>query len=176
MPKPFTLDTSGAVFLTDTKWVHGVRWPDLDAFTQGYVEALFAALGFGDGPEGEKARAKRGFVCNMTGAWCPSGCGSPCSYERVDALTGQVTQRREFNRLPGFSDLSPEALAMILADCAAIQAPDLRGTLNTPDAQRLGGMNFWAERRDDNWTVAGFPPLTVTLGHDGKVHLTPSQN
>lgn len=37
------LDTSGHVQLTNTKWVRCVQWSDLTPFTQGYVEALFAA-------------------------------------------------------------------------------------------------------------------------------------
>jgi hypothetical protein len=38
------LDTSGAVFTpTSPKHVRGTRWSDLDPFTQGYVEAMFAS-------------------------------------------------------------------------------------------------------------------------------------
>jgi len=44
MIAPFTLDTSGAVAhpSPETSVIKAYRWVDLDAFTQGYVEALLS--------------------------------------------------------------------------------------------------------------------------------------
>lgn len=79
----------------------------------------------------------------------------------------------------GFSDLSPEALSMILGDCEAHQktyglpAGDPRNTAR--------GRNFWVNRQTGMWAktgaglVGGFPPLRVWLDDDGKVELSPSQ-
>lgn len=55
----------------------------------------------------------------------------------------------------GFSDLAPETLARIIADCEA------RAWLDTD------GKWFWISRQNGN--LDAFPPLTVQLGDDGKV-------
>lgn len=60
-----------------------------------------------------------------------------------------------------FSDLAPEALALILKDCE-----DARRKLN---ANEVDGPWFWAWRQRNQSPV--FPPLTVYLGDDGKVRL-----
>lgn len=71
-----------------------------------------------------------------------------------------------------FRNWSPEALAMILADCAADQkvghALNLAG--NTEDrTSREAGRKFWIERQTGN--LFDCPPLTVSLDDDGKVKL-----
>lgn len=132
----FTLDTSGAVEIpTTVPWtpsheahagpVRIVRWPDLDAFTQGYVEALLKNL----------------IVDQQTNS------------------RGETIHEQD----AGFSDLSPEALAMILADCAAWHKSHPGST------RRAHGQRLWTERQLG--TLDRFPPLTVSLGDDGKVRL-----
>lgn len=64
-----------------------------------------------------------------------------------------------------FSDLAPEALAMILRDCAAAQHPAPGVGRYTVEA----GRRFWAARQAGQWKA--FPPLAVYLGDDGKVRL-----
>lgn len=59
----------------------------------------------------------------------------------------------------GFSDLAPETLAQIIADCREMVA---RGLVNTPER----GRDAW-EVRQMGATI--FPPLTIQLGDDGKV-------
>lgn len=67
-----------------------------------------------------------------------------------------------------FSDLAPETLARIIADCAAF-VKEYPGW-----DHRDGGRLFWASRQGGatGWPAymsEGFPPLTVLLGDDGKV-------
>lgn len=133
----FTLDTSGVVHIRTEPhgdW-RGIGWSDLDAFTQGYVEALFASR------------------------WdCPRCAASKFTCDTHFRL--------------GFADLAPEALALILDDCAVVQA-------KWPEwsARDMAGQDFWRERQDTRlgsdgqWGVYGLPPLTPTLGDDGKVYL-----
>lgn len=62
-----------------------------------------------------------------------------------------------------FSDLSPEALAMILADCAEAQSSP------PPWLWPVTGEEFWRAR--NVVSSIRFPPLTASLGDDGKVRL-----
>lgn len=71
----------------------------------------------------------------------------------------------------GFSDLAPETLARIIADCEG--ARDGYRAANT----KACGASFWAGRNDPAgcWrylVTDGFPPLTVRLGDDGRVRFT----
>lgn len=61
----------------------------------------------------------------------------------------------------GFSDLAPETLARIIADCEAVAIRSL------PGEERARGGKWWASRQAGDWP--DFPPLTLTLGEDGKV-------
>lgn len=103
-------------------------WSDLDAFTQGYVEALFESGGGRIGPVFQ-------WVC-------------------------------------GFSDLAPETLARIIADCAAV-ADFAEFFADNPGASfwlnRQSAWPAWSDRRPR--LVDRFPPLTAYLGDDGKVYL-----
>ena len=62
---------------------------------------------------------------------------------------------------PEFSDLSPEALAMILRDCAALSKYYAKSV--------GGGSKAWSDRHSGEWP--GFPPLTPHLSDCGRVHL-----
>lgn len=75
----------------------------------------------------------------------------------------------------GFSDLSPEALAMILRDC------ELFLNRHPGWVTRGGGSLFWKGRHDQEERSSGslfsdtlrdFPPLRVSLDDAGKVQLT----
>lgn len=131
----FTLDTSGEVTFPAIIAMTGepdsialsYRWRHLDAFTQGYVEALFETLD------------ERNFIERL------GEHGDP-DY--------------------GFSDLSPEALAAILKDCA--RAKPMEGY--RADEYAKMGRQFWMNRQS-GLLPERFQPLTVTLSDDGKVYL-----
>lgn len=139
----FQLDTSGSVILPRVDAGDGalyrepISWADLTPFTQGYIEALFEALG------------PYNWMDEQGGAW-PSK----------------------------FSDLAPETLARIIADCEAVQKRVADRLFVCPD-----GATFWTQRQtrfarvgaeDRGWAVAHFPPQTVQLCDDGKVRFAPA--
>lgn len=66
-----------------------------------------------------------------------------------------------------FSDLSPEALALILRDCAERLTQICWPDENTSQ----DGRDFW-ESRQRGFLIPGFRPLTVSLDDDGKAHLS----
>lgn len=66
-----------------------------------------------------------------------------------------------FMGVAGFSDLAPETLARIIADCE-----DHRRAFSLED-QRAMGRKFWFERQDGDFFT--YPIMTVHLGSDGKV-------
>lgn len=70
-------------------------------------------------------------------------------------------------RPAGFSDLAPETLARIIENCAKAQTYRQHQAGFTPAARH--GRFFWADRQRN--CQGGFPPLTVSLGDDGKVYL-----
>lgn len=65
----------------------------------------------------------------------------------------------------GFSDLSPEALALILRDCEAYRRQYVLPWYD--------GAEFWRGRQSGEIPARFFPPLSVTLGDDGKVRVSP---
>lgn len=65
---------------------------------------------------------------------------------------------------PGFSDLSPEALALIRRDCEAFSR-DFTGKGRMAEA----GRQFWTDRQ--RGLLRTYPPLAPYLSDDGKVHL-----
>jgi hypothetical protein len=81
--------------------------------------------------------------------------------EYSDRELGEAFERRHgAGEVIGFSDLSPEALALILKDCEHARASD------TAEAGRL----FWTMRQGGKLTA--FPRLTVSLSDEGKVLLS----
>lgn len=94
----FQLDTSGFVLPLkryDPKWnaeTVGYEWSDLNPFTQGYVEALFASEA-------------------MLELWRSARPAMEAEKYGSHMLW-----------VPGFSDLAPETLARIMEDCAAFRA------------------------------------------------------
>lgn len=98
----------------------------LDSFTQGYIEALF----FTDEEQ----------LCEESGREMPSVA--------IDMAT--MESRFVGGNSPGFGDLAPEALARIIADCAAFQTAN-RALIDEAisrdgyDAKRAG-TDFWFTR------------------------------
>jgi hypothetical protein len=131
----FAFDTSGFVNgrpegIRTRRWY----WSDLDPFTRGYIEAMFASL-------------DRDFM------------GEPRLREQAMDAEGVTSYLNV-----GFSDLSPEALASILADCGRV----VRAYSGGATAQ--DGREFWAARQTGR--IVNIPPVSVHLGDDGKIHLS----
>lgn len=128
----FQFDASGTVNMAGYGRPAGfasyIAWADLDAFTQGYIEAMF-----------EGAAQDGGSVLMTLGAFY------------------------------AFSDLAPETLARIIADCTSFQNIATGLGQKTAEAE---GARFWNGRQGglSGAFGAAFPPLTVQLGDDGKVH------
>jgi len=70
----------------------------------------------------------------------------------------------------GFSDLSPETLALILRDCEA-----WRSCYPAVENEAKAGAAFWELRTKQFVKRPDFPPLTPYLGDDGKVYLREAQ-
>lgn len=105
MPQ-FQLDTAGTVEAratiatpNPTDYPQGLAFGDLDAFTQGYIEALFFT-------EEERLCEESDGARNMP-----------------DVAFNTATMESHFVGCDsfGFSDLAPDALASIIADCEAFQ-------------------------------------------------------
>lgn len=166
----FTLDTSGMVIVPGDNGrgfaePHAIRWPDLDPFPKGCIEALFASL-----PTLCETCQGNGEVVTDWGTYLkpPEGAEADAGTATCAACDGQG--RTTY----AFSDLAPEALALILKDCAArrnelqqLFAPLRYGRTQTD------GANFWVRRQSGlEPDFAGrFPPLTPYLREDGKVAL-----
>lgn len=160
MPE-FILDTSGAVRDPRPEYQPQLRWKHLDAFTQGYIEALF-------------------FTETAPG---------------VSTAEWQATEDHEEGSIPAdvaFSDLAPQALATILADCKAFQEANAAALEDAYTSEAVAydeahaGHDFWLTR---NGHGAGFwarglgtvgdtlsdacrrSEVYVYLGDDGLVYL-----
>lgn len=85
---------------------------------------------------------------------------SPFTQGYIEAL---FEERFQFGG--GFSDLAPETLARIIADCESARPRYvIPGYPGGPES----GRTFWIDRQSPEH-IHGFPPLTVQLGDDGKV-------
>ena len=143
MAEAETIDTSGSIG-PDLKagLLFDFQWDDLSPFAQGYITALLCLRRKGcDCCEG------RGEIGGHTGQ-------TPESFVWVTEPCPAC--------VPGFSDLAPEALALILSDCEAAKA---RLMCNAGD----GGW-FWSNRQAGRFDP--FPPLRVYLDDAGKVRLS----
>lgn len=170
MTDTFKLDTSGIVRVNtpfvgrdpdsltrDRPVMVGgpVQWGHLSPFTQGYIEALarsnFEAVAAMPSDNDETGICK---WCGRNNNGEPDPCSDDCPRQRI-----------------AFADLAPETLARIIADCEAFAPgphPDL--------APAKYGREFYTARHNgfSGWSVdcadyaCRFPPLTVTLGDDGK--------
>jgi len=157
MIAPFTLDTSGAVARPspETSVIKAYRWPDLDDFTQGYVEALFRtsqmlvrgcripmdAYGFSD-------------LAPETLALILKDCAAYQAHRAFDPLRD----------LPGVSGV--ESLRNAGREFWHVRS----GQEDYCHGFKPGDWpDFSAEPL--NAAARAFPPLTPYLGDDGKVYL-----
>lgn len=86
-------------------------------------------------------------------------------YRFNPAITIHIGQPKE--RLLGFSDIAPETIQRIIEDCTNVL--EIIDSYVDEDIQRNSGRGFWNARSNGNWTARQWPPLTLTLGEDGKV-------
>lgn len=168
----YQLDTSGAVvrrdYLLGEPCNVATQWGDLSPFAQGYVEAMFASLRpdfyrikAGVKPYGGK-RLKVAYR-----AFDPDGgpLREVIGYVHVSAskvATAQRLYRVDELEMPTFSDLAPETLVRIIADCEAMERHLRRERMKT------AGGRAWELRQSGFWPKT-WPPLTIRLGDDGKV-------
>jgi len=130
-------ETARSVAIRDGKTI----WSDLSPFTQGYVEALLT-------PDPHRLPGL---------SWRP-GC--------PQCVASKFTCDTHYRQGVGFSDLAPETLARIIADCERrVSAEGIRWA--TVEAGNTSGHAFWRLQQDGD--APSFPPLTVQLGDDGKV-------
>ena len=144
----FTLDTSGVVLMPRGQHWDGVNWSDLDPFTQGYGEA-----------------AARELYERLISDICE---GEPARLAHAERVAAEAV---------AFRNWSPEALALILRDCAAVrkQFSGVRLTAkHGPEffASRQNGFRVGADVFHGSTLKADFPPLTVSLSDEGKVVLS----
>lgn len=177
MPQ-FILDTSGAVVApigSHNANTGPLAWASLDAFTQGYIEALFFT---------EEERL------------CEESDGAR---HMPDVAVNTATMESHFvgGDSFGFSDLAPGTLARIIADCEGFKARHVHTLAATYGAgcddgseytPTRAGHDFWLTR---NGHGAGFwdrglgelgdtldaasgivGEVNAYLGDDGKVHLS----
>ncbi|MDI1263882.1 MAG: hypothetical protein PS018_11555 [bacterium] len=151
-------------FVLDRGTAESARhFESLDTFTQAYIEALF----FTEAEHGTVT--ERESTSPRVRVWNP---------ETDSSLPGDID----------FSDLAPETLAHIIADCAAFQA-DATAAAYIDDLDAQAGHDFWLTRNghgagfwDGNWPEPGASYLDarskasggidVYLGDDGKVYLS----
>lgn len=119
----------------------------------------------------------------LTGNLCPhptNGIGfewsdlSPFAQGYVEGLFADLNRRRrrltrEGMRPYAFSDLAAETLDRIRADCEANTREFLQPR-GFDEVSRSNGRHFWTLRQAGFWPTR-WPPLTPTLGDDGRVYL-----
>jgi hypothetical protein len=120
MPE-FILDTSGAVELpapSPNGEPAAYEFSDLDAFTQGYIEALFFTSG-----EPSLSRYDNGF--RAVHPQEDDGSDDPADPDAAAEEYLSRVREGQIHEIPGdygFADLAPEALARIIDDCIKFQA------------------------------------------------------
>ena len=154
---PFQLDTSGYVETPPAHFIKTAdaiwRWGDLTPFAQGYVEAMartnYEAVALSPSDNDGDGQCKH---CGRNNAGAEDG---PCS---------DNCPRQDIH----FSDLAPETLSRIIADCDAMERHLRRERMTTT------GGRAWELRQSGFWPKT-WPPLTVQLGDDGKVRFAPPE-
>lgn len=92
--------------------------------------------------------------------------------ELFERLIAKGFAEDEARNTVAFRNWSREALAMILADCAAVTSYYAGRGEGFGDLSAKSGRQFWEDRQHGNWKHLSKPPLLVSLGDGGKVHLT----
>jgi hypothetical protein len=171
----FDFDTSGVVKIpaADASGAGGrtpMAWSDLSPFAQGYIRAAFAdwhrracVLPYVKGREWPhfEAHERQDFPVAFTDAtgarWDIVRHGG--QWKRTDCQTP--------GEFPAFSDLHPDTLASMLADCERFLADP-----RCEDRAAMGAENgkvLWAMRQLGAGESCGFPKLTLSLDPNGKV-------
>lgn len=150
----YALDTSGTVHAVPggpakqgTHHPVDLDWCDLSPFAQGYVEAMartnYEAVALSPSDNDGDGQCKH---CGRNNAGAEDGpCSDTCPRQNIH-----------------FSDLAPETLSRIIADCDAMERHLRRERMTTT------GGRAWELRQSGFWPKT-WPPLTVQLGDDGKV-------
>ena len=154
-----------------------VTWSDLDAFTQGYIEAAF-------------------FTETEPGTTRADRVTTRGTVRKSWAEGEREGQHKNIPGDYGFADLAPETLARMIADCAAFQgsetwtlreAAESAGDGPCPDDAQAG-RDFWYTRNghgcgfwDGDWpepyaseltdAAKAFGEVDAYLGDDGRVYL-----
>lgn len=174
MPE-FILDTAGSVeklvgvppVPQSPSQVYGwIIWGNLDAFTQGYIEALFFTENEPGTTRSDRNRAPK--------RWA----------KRVEE-----GQQKDMPGDFGFRDLAPEALATIMRDCEHFQA-DAKVAALIQGREAKAGRDFWYTRNghgcgfwDGDWDDVNpgeildlraktFREVDVYLGANDLVHVS----
>jgi hypothetical protein len=139
----FKLDTTGLIPMPGACGTINFGWGGLNAFTQGYIEAMFADC------DDDLRASKR----------CQE-----CGYDEEPDDEGPESRAAFLALYPvGFSDFAPETLERIIEDCRTFPAWSGRC-----DHSRHAGMVFHAQRERGQWPDS-YPRLTPHLGADCKV-------
>lgn len=162
MADTFTLDTSGAVHLVwgvrigRTAYAGDIRFRDLPAFVQGYIQAAFASWRV---PMIARAFADDAPLLTADG----ERPGGPPVFD--PAATPPI-------RALGFRDLAPETLAAMLKDCEAMYARrdwwGDDGELSAGQTDAEAGAEFWHDRQAERWPES-FPPVELYIDDAGQV-------
>jgi len=113
---------------------------------------------------------------------------SPFAQGYIEALLRDVRAALHCGRLAGrdrihypayhpraFSDLAPEALVLILKDCAAFTTYAREVCAVDYERSKSDGEWFWHARQKLEWMDSGYPRLAPYLREDGKVDLRETQ-
>lgn len=165
----------------------------LDSFTQGYIEALFFTA---HGDDWESAAKRNGWKETANG-WRDTHLATRWTAPSARSVCEHFGYEPDVDDSPdwSFSDLAPETLAAIIADCdkfkASIRKSWIAFRRNNPDFPRgeteFGrdflytrnghGCGFWdgdwPEGQGEHWTRAAraFPSTDLYMGDDGKLYL-----
>jgi len=100
---------------------------------------------------------------------------SPFAQGYVEAAMREFVEQQRLSKpgfWVGFRHIHPEALATILRDCEAWLTEYTERSAATIPSMPEVGREFWRIRQEGKRRT--FPPLTITLGDDGKVCLAPT--
>lgn len=150
----FHLDTSGFVDGPCRTSAGRKFWSDLDPFMQGYIEAALSQL--------RGALIEQSELASMHGDQTPAG--------DIHGYAEDKIWSRKFAdqaAAVAYTNLAPETLARIIEDCERFLIAYPQAVETDADRTRLAGGYFWTNRQGGDYRA--FPPLTVTLGDDGKV-------
>lgn len=163
----FKMDTSGRVETVAGSGtaLNYYTWDRLSPFVQGYVEAMIADLYKPEARGWSWSHAHGGYIRDNHRK--PQTTGNRWDDFPSDVDAAEAWDIDGVGNLPTFSDLAPETLARIIADCVEREDGWRYSNILIRKDDATEGSLFWRERQMGASTA--FPPLTVQLGDDGKV-------